>query len=209
MPRRTAQGGWRSRNRDNVAERPSDAPGQRPQSLVLEDELDHHGNVNFAPPGDQVKALPRFFSTSRHGAKNADDRPSVTCLHGTEPLGACLHPLRCDGPSRPGAVRGRPWTPIIHPIIVAPVGGGRLSAWSAQPRFASEACERVCSGFWALFLCFWGRNESGSGLSSASGAITIHPDWLIYSHKSFMYKGLDCVPWSFSRGFFIIWRLKG
>jgi len=92
MPRQTAQGGWRSRNRDNVAERPSDAPGQRPQSLVLEDELDHHGNIYFVALRVQVKALHRFFSMRRHGAKNADYRGGVTCLYGTELLGACLHP---------------------------------------------------------------------------------------------------------------------
>ena len=41
--------------------RPSDAPGQRPQSLVLEAELNRHGNVNFDALSVIVKALPRVF----------------------------------------------------------------------------------------------------------------------------------------------------
>src|SRR5208282_913852 len=89
-----------------------------------------------------------------------------------------------------------------------PPEGWAAVALVSPASFCIRGCGRVCSGFWALFLCFWGRNESGSGLLTVSDTVMTHPDWLIFIHKSFMHKGLDCVPRPFSRGFFIIWRLK-
>ena len=60
----------------------------------------------------------------RHGAKNADDRGGVTCLHDTQLLGACLHAPEPGGRSRPEAVRGMPDLPIAHPSTGPTEGSG-------------------------------------------------------------------------------------
>ena len=105
--------------------------------------------------------------------KNAGYRGGVTCLYDTQLLGACLHAPESGGRSRPEAVRGMPDVPIAPPGTGPREGSGPqaqpgVGCRLGQPSlvFYTRGRGRVCLGFWALFLCFWGRNESGSGLST-------------------------------------------
>jgi len=80
---------------------------------------------------------------------------------------------------------------IVHPSTEPPEGWAAVGLVSPAS-FCIRALWARLLRVLGSFPLFWGRNESGSGLLTVHAAKTIHRDWLIYSHKSFMPNGLDC-----------------
>ncbi len=66
-PRRSAQRGRRSRNRDLSQSRPSDAPGRTPQTWYLKYGLNRHGIYYFYALREIVKPLPMGFEADNYG----------------------------------------------------------------------------------------------------------------------------------------------
>jgi len=119
-------------------------------------------------PGDALPGTSNRF-VNREPSLNADDRGGVTCLHDTQLLCACLHAPESGGrqehaprhstlpadplllaPSPSGEGWGEGRAPLVAPAPWGPPGprsGGRLSAWSSQPRFASGGFGLFSSDF--------------------------------------------------------------
>ncbi len=195
--------GWRQRQPGLLRADCDHDSLRQPRGWQPRRQGDHRPTLRPSAPGHaQTLRGPQIRA---NGLLSAPNRPETRRAYFRRNLGRTLE-----------AVRVTPEAPIIHPAIGPPEGSGPqaqpgVGCRLGQPSLVlhTGGCGRVCSGIWALLLCFWGRNESGSALLTVSDTVMIHPNWLIYSHKSFIHNGLDCVPRLCSRGFFIIWRLKG
>jgi len=98
-----------------------------------------------------------------HGARNADDRRGVACLHDAQLLGACLHALECCGRSRPEAVPSMPEIPIVLAATGPQEGWAAVGLVSPASFFIQGLVGAFAQGFGLLTSDFGVGKSQGLG----------------------------------------------